>query len=377
MIINWRENAKMEGRDLLKTNTSMWERSEVIKSIPDETTRSVGYGFLTKEQRDWLLKQHSMYPITDTIDLTPDQIDLFAELCGVDKNAWEIPPDIVWNETVPIDGLRLTVSKPETDRYTESEQFISNSAIDIRIFRDIITEHIMKIHGELPPNQFEMEHGIETKDIIDEVIVVGSITMRTWKNNNAKTMETVTLPLIANKDKIGLNASYLGFSNNLKNLINDGAFLSKYDITPQKMIHEITSRAINMIKCWYGITLALLNPVLKEYFKNDTKIRDQVSELSSKNNKSKQPKKAKYIRRIVVNSDPIDDILFDKDKDGKVVRTKKLLWHVIGHWVHRGDKVFFRHGYWKGPLRYTKMMNQMSDEGAQEREVVINKDMIE
>jgi hypothetical protein len=150
-------------------------------------------------------------------------------------------------------------------------------------------------------------------------------------------------------------------------------------MSPKNIINDTAGRSVSDARTWYGIMLALLNPVFKVQFKHDGNVNDQVSQLSATSNKkSKRPKnkKAKYLRKIVVDTDPIEDIIFEKSEDGKIIHKKKMLWHVIGHWVHRGDKVFFRKGYWKGPLRYTKIMNG-DDCVPNDREVIINKSAFE
>lgn len=389
MIIKWREIAKKlaekTGEEFNELNSSLWETSEVIESLMFPTTTedlaSAGtvFGFMTNEQREWMMKQHSDCPITDVVELTDEQMDLFCELVNVPRDSKTIPADIVLNETIPIEGLRLSMSQQETDRYDGVSKFTAHTTIDIRIFRDIVTEHIMKIHGELPPNQYEIEHGVLTpEDFTKEAIVVGSVTSRTWKNNDVKSIETCMVPIALIDGELAFVATNTAYSNNLKKLILDTSFLEKHNMTPRGVITDTAGRAVLAARCWYGIMLALLNPVFKLQFKHEGKVSDQVNELSSTSNKkSKRPKnkKAKYLRKIVVDTDPIEDIVFEKSKDGKVIHKKKLLWHVIGHWVHRGDKVFFRKGYWKGPLRYTKIMNGETDDCdiPQEREVIVNK----
>jgi hypothetical protein len=78
-----------------------------MESLKPETTAEGddsdvhAFGFMTTEQREWMIKQHSDCPITDVIELTNEQRELFYELVDVPHDSRTIPADIILNETIP------------------------------------------------------------------------------------------------------------------------------------------------------------------------------------------------------------------------------------------------------------------------------------
>ena len=114
-------------------------------------------------------------------------------------------------------------------------------------------------------------------------------------------------------------------------------------------LHNIIRFRDMTILLWYGLQLALLNPVIKERVKRETIPYEDTKRRSSKPNK-KAPKK--YIKRIVLGD--ISDIPLGKSSSHEM---KESFWWVSGHFrnqkVKDGYKLIFIQGYWKGPLRET------------------------
>ena len=103
------------------------------------------------------------------------------------------------------------------------------------------------------------------------------------------------------------------------------------------------------ILVWYGLQLALLNPVIKERVKRESIPYEDKKKSSNKSGK-KAPKK--YIKRIILGD--ISDIPIGKSSSHEM---KESFWWVSGHMrnqkVKNGHKLIFIEGYWKGPLRET------------------------
>ena len=97
---------------------------------------------------------------------------------------------------------------------------------------------------------------------------------------------------------------------------------------------------------YYGIQIALLNPVIAERFHRETIPYEDKTPISRKGNKKKPPKR--YVKRITI--DDLSDIEFSREK--KAHHIKEPFWWVSGHWreYKSGKKIFIK-GYWKGILR--------------------------
>lgn len=97
---------------------------------------------------------------------------------------------------------------------------------------------------------------------------------------------------------------------------------------------------------YYGIQLALLNPVIAERFHRETVPYEDKTSINKRGNKKKPPKR--YVKRITI--DDLSDIEFSREK--KAHHIKEPFWWVSGHWreYKSGKKIFIK-GYWKGILR--------------------------
>ena len=97
---------------------------------------------------------------------------------------------------------------------------------------------------------------------------------------------------------------------------------------------------------YYGIQLALLNPVIAERFHRETVPYEDKTAVNKRGNKKKPPKR--YVKRITI--DDISDIEISREK--KAHHIKEPFWWVTGHWrEYKSGKRIFIKGYWKGILR--------------------------
>lgn len=102
-----------------------------------------------------------------------------------------------------------------------------------------------------------------------------------------------------------------------------------------------------LLIAWYGLQIALLNPVIKERIHRTTVPVDDVKV-------DKKTKKRKTIKRYVktISIDDMSDISIGDPKHHNMTQS---YWWVTGHWrnqkIKNGHKQMFIKGYWKGPMR--------------------------
>lgn len=124
----------------------------------------------------------------------------------------------------------------------------------------------------------------------------------------------------------------------IKNMSNEGLL--------RESLEEVCKIRDTFFLCWYGIQIALLNPVLVERFHRETVPYEDNKKCT---NKKKSPKR--YVKKITI--DDISDLTFAKEKGHHQI--KEPFWWVTGHWRNQktkdGHKRIFIQGYWKGILR--------------------------
>ena len=130
------------------------------------------------------------------------------------------------------------------------------------------------------------------------------------------------------------------------------------------LLHNLIKFRDMAILLWYGLQLALLNPVIKERVKRETVPYEDTKRRTSKSGK-KAPKK--YVKRIILGD---IDIPIGKSSSHEM---KESFWWVSGHMrnqkVKDGHKLIFIQGYWKGPLRETA---EKLYDAPRERELIID-----
>lgn len=117
-----------------------------------------------------------------------------------------------------------------------------------------------------------------------------------------------------------------------------------------KAINELIELRDKFTILWYGVQLALLNPVIKGRVHRTTiPAPEDLSKGPSKNKNKKTPKR--YVKRITIGD--ISDIEIGETR--KPHSISEPFWWVSGHMrnqkVKDGHKLIFVQGYWKGPLR--------------------------
>lgn len=133
----------------------------------------------------------------------------------------------------------------------------------------------------------------------------------------------------------------------------------KQDAIPVGLAFLLQAGALGI---WYGIQLALLNPVTKDAFvrAGKEKVRDtQVTEKGSTYRKGP----TRYIKVRRLHEENFDRLL---KGTGRNRERHTLAWRVIGHWRHyqNGKSVFIK-PYWKGLLK------DIQKEDCRERKIVI------
>lgn len=116
----------------------------------------------------------------------------------------------------------------------------------------------------------------------------------------------------------------------------------------RESLEEICKIRDTFFLSWYGIQIALLNPVLEARFHRTTAPYEDRKTIK-KNGGKKPPKR--YVKKITI--DDISDLTFAKEKGHHQI--KEPFWWVTGHWRNQktkdGHKRIFIEGYWKGILR--------------------------
>ena len=134
----------------------------------------------------------------------------------------------------------------------------------------------------------------------------------------------------------------------------------------RESLEEICKIRDTFFLCWYGIQIALLNPVLEERFHRETV---PYEDNKKRTNKKKSPKR--YVKKITI--DDISDLTFAKEKGHHQI--KEPFWWVTGHWrnqkIKNGHKRIFIQGYWKGILREVA---EEKNQEPREREIVFEEE---
>ena len=120
--------------------------------------------------------------------------------------------------------------------------------------------------------------------------------------------------------------------------------LKRDKVSPEN-IHIIQRTMTKYLDCWYGIQLALLNPITEEVF--EKKRANPISVRKEKIGLGKN-RHVVYTRKYKISAEDIDHAYEERRKNNMSCP----LWYVIGHWrqYQNGNRIFIK-GYWKGPER--------------------------
>ena len=262
--------------------------------------------------------------------------------CGAAK----IPADLIISGNIPVKNLRL-VHDDSVENTTGLDTTITYSVVMYdRFDHDAILEMV-------------------NSDTDTGYIVVGFMKREIFDKKGHR-MESVGCPIITDlSDKepvLVCDVRHVYFTDNNFKVFQK---LNKSEVVDLSM--KIKMMFIEMstsLAQWYAIQQLLLNPLVEKY-QSSTSVIDNLKKGGGKNGGKKPP--VRYIKRIKLDTDDTINLIYKKDEKGNRVR-KTLIWYVCGHWVNRKGKKYFRHGYWKGPLRDSNP--EMFIDGVRQREVV-------
>lgn len=305
----------------------MW-RHKLVPHVLSNTD-ILKYGFMTKEQLEWIQNENKKVKITDVIEMDDNQRMDILSIAGfvnaIDHNNnitldRFIPADIIWDETIPIEGIRFkTLGSGNED-----------ALIDVRIFK----EYIRGAHDEMMSRQADDESMT--------LWIIGSIGITAHPVGHPEMIEKYMTPIWMSKDSIYV-LPLIGTTDKLLQYFDE--MHSRYE-PMEESFKDMDATFMVCLTTWYAVMLLLLNPVTKTFF-SESRVIDELAAMKSNNKKGGKKTKLRYIRRLRMNDEALNKFVHRKNGERKT-----MIWHVAGHWVHRNGKVFFRKGYWKGPLKH-------------------------
>ena len=278
---------------------------------------------LTKIQQSWLLSDAERvrlwssvrkYSPTDSVVLDESDADELSTLWNA-NNKWEnsIPSDLLYAKTIPLPSLEISLQ--HNGRICSS-------------FSVYIFDGYQNIVDAFDQNSTENS----------TAAIIGAIVCRTIKNN-----AEFFCPLILKSGDSVLYRSMYGWR------VHNNWDFERLEFNLSLAYFE---SYINMfLKIWYGVQIAMLHPAIKEVFSHP-----QTMALEPKKNQHKPKKRSvKYVKRHVIQTHVIHDLLKAPTGTGRKNARHTMSWYVTGHWRKnkRGGKSFIE-GYWKGPLRHLK-----------------------
>lgn len=159
-----------------------------------------------------------------------------------------------------------------------------------------------------------------------------------------------------------LGSDFTSFTKKL----DDPYFMYEYEINPELnyMLFIALTKAATFLHAWYASQILLMNPILKEHIKRITVPMPEM--ICGKSNGKKSPKK--YIKSIIINENDLEELQICSSSIGKR-KYKEPVWYVMGHWRHyKSGKRIFIQGYWKGPEKYRKVLQEPRERELQDTE---------
>jgi hypothetical protein len=338
-------------------------------------------GFMTSDQKEFIIAKNKNLKVNNEIELTCDLEIMLNEvvvkhftsdemIANADDDLDEIldimrqnefdhygnenddenvkrgfiPADIIFTNTIPVPNLRL----------------IRETSIDTgKGKRDGIIIYTVFMYDEI--SKF-----INTETTEEKTIVIGFMKREIILNNGER-VEVSGYPIITdiNTDNMSLRIDRFHFMLPQQSVeyFEQAQVSEKEKITNN--IVDVYVEMSTILAHYYAIQQLLLNPLIKKYSKT-FRVDDQLKKGGGKNGGKKKP--VKYIKRIKIDTDDTIDLIYKKNEKGERVR-KTLIWYVCGHWVKKKNGTrFFRHGYWKGPLRDSNP--ELFVDGVRQREIV-------
>lgn len=222
-----------------------------------------------------------------------------------------VPADLILAGTIPLTDMILEMDLDSDDRFYR--------------FRIVIFEDYKEVIEK------------ELNDLDDESSIVVGLVIRQFTEPG--TGNEIGLPITVSK-----NENYI---NNIQRMYYRGVPAGmKQDAIPQGLAFLLQSGALGV---WYGIQLALLNPITKEAFAKcgKEKIKDYIPDEAKKNAYRKGA--TRYIKKIKLHEENFNKLL---NGTGNSRERHTLAWRVIGHWRHyKNGRTIFIKPYWKGVFR--------------------------
>lgn len=324
-MIEYAKNRTESNNTSLKDVLNM--NQKILETKPRDFLKETGCDnlkadFLSEEENKKVWEKIKESKPTDLIELDKESLDSLIQLIPYDENIVSgIPSDILFLDTIPLPDIIVKC------KYSNG----------IETFRVVI----------YPDYKSRIDNSNENNPA-----KVGAIILNVSDDERKLLMEIEVMK---------------GFNNIISNCI-----IGYYKIQPnlrEYLINKISSGdfvksfSVNL-SIWYGIQIALLNPVLKDVFKHPT--MDVIKESNSTANKSSKKKKQKvrYIKKHVINADDINN-----KRHNSHYERKTYSWYVIGHWrTYKNGKRVFIKPYWKGILRDSK---KYGSDDIRERDVVV------
>ena len=226
------------------------------------------------------------------------------------------PCDLFYAETIP---LKNFIVRMEYDWFSEGDDEVTSES-----FVDFVKENIY-VHFVVFDDYMQKLYHPDLEHPIGTVIIV-------FKKK--KEDVRVAIPFYPSGDKNFVMFNGIAYSDNI----------SKNDVGGIN-IYELHKSMTKLLDIWYGIQLALLNPITEVVFQNARETTQSV-----RKNKVGLGKKRRvvYTKKYVISAEDIDNSYQEHRKNNM----QCPLWYVIGHWrtYSSGKKIFIK-GYWKGPER--------------------------
>lgn len=318
---------------------------------------------LSDQERSTLIDLTGQHLLQGDIDTRLDEYN--------NKILWQmadesIPSDIIiFKDSKDSDKFRTFWKNPDKKYIgTPSDLFYAGTIplkdfiIKFKIFSD---EQLEEFHSEYTAEQVALLKNLEDEVIVRIVVFENYQEKIQSMVENENIINTVVGMIILDsigkkkKDKIRIGLPFFASERNDQILFQSIAYdgTSRKDINPEN-IFSIQEDMTHFLDIWYGIQLALLNPVTEQIFQ-----RARENPISTKKNKVGKGKHRKvvYTKKYVIRAEDIDKTYEERRKNNMSCP----LWYVVGHWreYKNGQRIFIK-GYWKGPER-GRFMNKTMD----------------
>lgn len=303
----------------------------------------------------------------------------------------EFSSDIVFANTLPLKNFKVRVKFPDNDQSYDTMTYtfqtydvcpmmkLPVSKTNISSLDDVATSLTDLANNDYSGmvvttvefdkiNEYYTTIGGDDFNAITADIALMTIEVQ-YHSDIAKDPMIVKIPLAISSKAIRYRNDIIEWSTGGRNLMNyymrSGDFMSDmgYIPMPEPVSTELCRYIYTGIMLYHGISVLLLNPIVKEIFENHSSTEPMTSAKSSGKNKRS---KIRYIKKHVIRASDIEQAY---EKRGFV--RKAMIWYVTGHWREyskTGKRVFIQ-GYWKGALRNMKD-TAFKDLEPRERELV-------